>query len=210
MPDAYHPDFPASAANGLFHTQEGVHFSFDADLLGHFSPSIADLVIRFGPQTKFGREGSAIGISVNPEAFALSLTVIRHAVNHRLGSPKPKWPSTEILSDIIGFVDGDSHDNLVIGADPVAAFDRYAFACAIKSPCIKMELAATLPFHHSQMSKWAKTTLARTDPLGLANLYEAHLDKRDPPTHDDGRSSSKRKKVSETRESVIAAVLERR
>lgn len=229
IPTRYHPDFPEGTANGLFRSDGSVLFSFNAHLLDHFCPGVAEMSDHPDDQSRVAREERAIGFGVSPEAFAISLMLINRATDHRLALPKPKWPSTKVLTDLIQFIDGysvffvadellattrpvptDDGEAPVLGDNGAIAFERYAFACATKSPYIEKELSGTLPFDHTDMSEWALETLSEANPHGLADLYKAHLDNREPPKKDDGGASTKRKRTQgETRASVIAAVLSR-
>lgn len=138
-----------------------------------------------------------IPLNVDADALELALDLIRDGMNHRRETT-PSWPKSKVLSDIIVLADAydlqfvadqllaltrhkaksrvDDNDPLS-SVQGIHAFERYAFAVATKSPYVAKELANTLHYNHAAMSKWAEKTL-KNDPLALAELYKAHLDKR--------------------------------
>ncbi|WOO83106.1 uncharacterized protein LOC62_04G006587 [Vanrija pseudolonga] len=185
----------ADAAAITLESSDGVRFTFNPHLLAHVSPFFADLFKVPPPPCS---NANPIPIAISADALELCLDLIREGMNHRRENTT-RWPTTKVLDDVIKFVDkydmsfvadellaltrDKAEGKRVDDNDPfkstqsIQAFERYAFACATKSPYVVKELSNTLRYNHRAMSKWAEKTL-KNDPLALAELYKAHLDKR--------------------------------
>lgn len=183
------------AATTTLELSDGTRFPFNPLLLAHVSPFFADL-LKAPPPT--GTEADPIPVCVSADTLELCLDLISSGLNHR-GKKPPFWPPTVVLDEIIQFVDAYdapfvADQLLLVTANPenprllelsqdqlskffAQPFERYAFACATKSPYVHKELSNTLECHHTSMTSWAEKTLAKRDPLALAELYKARLGK---------------------------------
>lgn len=182
MPPKFHPDFKSSTGIVL-QLSDGICFAFNGHILASFSPFFA------APVNVAGTKGTAkqpILTGVGSDALVLALSLLQGAVTYRLPPPATKWPSTDILSDLLKLVDAYGlyfvADALLIRTKSATpsdvferyAFDRYAFACATKSPFAEDELHATMKHNCDHASEWAKAVLSQHGQL--ADLYKAHLD----------------------------------
>ncbi|KAL1409248.1 hypothetical protein Q8F55_006081 [Vanrija albida] len=192
----FHPDFD-TLDGVVLQSSDDICFSFNGHLLAFLSPVFADL-FKIPPPPNITH--NPVPIALRADSLALCLTLIKEGMNHR-NKKEIKWPKTRVLSALIEFVDAYDmpfvadellvrtfvEPNQVQSVDEAAkgagatSFDRFAFACATTSPYIAKELTATLRFKHSDMTKWCEATLMKYDPIGLAELYKSHLDRRAVP-----------------------------